>query len=633
MKVEWSVPDGLPQRVYKFTQDLFTSHRGAFTNDDSATVPFPTPNAKACTEFSTREGGCLADLYNKFCQAHTSSFNIEDPVPHSPYIREDVEDVHDNRMWMHLWKIKETPVDLEMSDLDAFKTARFYTNRLKKSAADLSIIPLLPDDIRQPWAKPVAIEELGQKVRIATMHPGTLAYFSRAMAARLLPVLKRMRVTRRILHGDTIHLRGFCRAKIYSADLSAASDFIRHDIGQKVLEGIADGLNIQGPTREALLRCIGPMVVPVNNKPEWTRMGAHMGLGTTWTVLSVLNYFAASKAGDDRSFAICGDDLVAAWTPEQVLVYENMIESLGLKLNKTKSYYGESGVFCEQAVTSTGGNDFWRYYRSRPQPVLSEITCARGTPDGTTRESLKALLTTSLLRIVRKGIDQTLRNTRKGMIEGPVCLGGFGGETSNEKAPYLLSAFLQFGPVRYNPEKNEDMRNLNANILSYGLTVPIKNCIPTDKAIISAKCLRDMKEIRTGKTTEVFDKASNNKVRRLCRKRLQQGEALLQEAHVRNTTSDWKALVKYLLSAVRSTTFLSRRFKDKCHSILKRANKHTYNRAIAYITRNVSQNASSTFIPISNFNYLLQFDQLNIKGHLQDGTEKPSWWERTATRK
>jgi hypothetical protein len=88
---------------------------------------------------------------------------------------------------------------------------------------------------------------------------------------------------------------------------------------------------------------------------ESTKRGIHMGLGPSWIVLSLLNIAAGMYASDDiGSFRVCGDDLIAIWTPTEVDKYEWFLTQLGMRINTSKSFYGEQGVFCELLICRTG---------------------------------------------------------------------------------------------------------------------------------------------------------------------------------------------------------------------------------------------------------------------------------------
>jgi len=89
---------------------------------------------------------------------------------------------------------------------------------------------------------------------------------------------------------------------------------------------------------------------PVTDQTPTTR-GIHMGLGPTWVILSLINSYSAWKAGAGRtSYSVCGDDLIGFWARPIADRYEATLEELGLVVNKTKSFFGRRGVFCERIV-------------------------------------------------------------------------------------------------------------------------------------------------------------------------------------------------------------------------------------------------------------------------------------------
>jgi len=85
--------------------------------------------------------------------------------------------------------------------------------------------------------------------------------------------------------------------------------------------------------------------------------GALMGVGPGWIVLNVLNAYCAWEASRDMStFRVCGDDLIALWTPGECDRYEATLARLGLQSNKSKSFRSkEGGVFCERHMTLENG--------------------------------------------------------------------------------------------------------------------------------------------------------------------------------------------------------------------------------------------------------------------------------------
>jgi hypothetical protein len=646
-----SPPEDLCRQVYEFTYTIFKRH-SSYYNGDSGTASLPVPAVKACVEKTTGQGGTVTALYELYEHAKAAGLDRHEPgeVQYPELHPVDPEDLHDPRAWSHLWQLQAEPERGEMTPLEAFRTARFFTTHLAVGRSNYGPIDLIFDEMRRPKAIPIPIEELGQKVRIATKHPAALAHFSRCMAARLLPCLKRERVFRQVLHGDQVHIRGPpVPHVVYSADLTAASDYIEHDLGRAVLRGIADGLNIEGPTRVALMKCIGSMEVPnlLATGPDFlrTRLGAHMGLGTTWTILCILNHFAASKAGPTSSYAICGDDLVAAWTSKQIEIYEYQLERLGLVPNKAKAYEGRAGVFCELLIApERNGRD----YRSIHLPGLAQITCARGTPDGTTRQALRALLQRSLPRPTRQGIEQTLARTRSNMIEGPVSMGGYGGESNPKKALALLASYLELGPVRYQREHNDLLRGNIANMLCYRLPVPIKDSMRVDDAVVALKCNQRLLDVSLGKPIKAPAPASNNKVKRLAWSRLRLGQSILQRKGIISTSAthttgnaprlpkagpvfvDLPSRKKILVKMIKESPWVSSKGKARCRSLILKSAESTFNRAVANVLSHVASSPAAGFIPIREVHAALeQSGRITITD--QNGTERPSWWERRIT--
>jgi hypothetical protein len=108
--------------------------------------------------------------------------------------------------------------------------------------------------------------------------------------------------------------------------------------------------------------------------------GALMGLGTGWTVLTILNSWCAWDAGVKKeAFRTCGDDLIGLFTRTQIAAYESNVERVRLVLNKTKSFVSRHrGVFCERYVRRV--ND----YEAKAQSLLriGEAVGAKSTSKG-----------------------------------------------------------------------------------------------------------------------------------------------------------------------------------------------------------------------------------------------------------
>jgi hypothetical protein len=240
-----------------------------------------------------------------------------------------------------------------------------------------------------PPLTPVAIAEMGDKVRLASTHGTREVWLSRRLNQLWLPTLERVHRTRYSLAGQPVRLlrdrrKGNPRkALVYSADLSAATDYIPHEVGQKIARALNSLVFTDESARtrwnEATDVLLGPHAVtesgdfatilnhslPTSSslqeayerayekvRKTVTTRGLHMGLGPSWVILSLINEAAAAIAAPNhpRSAAVCGDDLVALWTPEEVQRYEDTLTALGLVVNRSKSFYGPAGVFCETLV-------------------------------------------------------------------------------------------------------------------------------------------------------------------------------------------------------------------------------------------------------------------------------------------
>jgi hypothetical protein len=315
------------------------------------------------------------------------------------------------------------------------------------------------------------IEELGGKVRVASMHPSYLSHFSRNYAQKTLPLLKSFGVFRRTLLGQNLKLTGRPGAKLYSADLTAASDMISHELGQAVLGAIGEGFGEDLTTLDALRACAEPYQIWDQGEPTRTktRSGLHMGLGTTWTVLCILNLWAASRISPPgKSFAICGDDLIGLWNDQEIKSYNSMIKVLGLLPNEPKSFIGRNGVFCEQLVRIVHRDTEGTYAKSEQLIRISEASGARGDVTVETREKLSGYLKENkVLRPIRQLILRTLRlTTPRGVGNGPVAAGGNGCLNNISKAASLLGAYLQKGPAKVGRRTAEDVRIVMTNIQS-----------------------------------------------------------------------------------------------------------------------------------------------------------------------
>jgi len=166
------------------------------------------------------------------------------------------------------------------------------------------------------------------------------------------------------------------KPQIYSADLSSATDYFDHDLAIHVGITLCEALGQGKEDKESIHRLFGPhTVLPQkggtfaetsgdetaksgtgtdrsgDDREMPTTRGIHMGLGPTWVILSLVNSYAAWYADAGRkTYSVCGDDLVGYWSKSVTKKYEACLEDLGLVVNKSKSFFGRRGVFCERIV-------------------------------------------------------------------------------------------------------------------------------------------------------------------------------------------------------------------------------------------------------------------------------------------
>ncbi|BDF97660.1 RNA-dependent RNA polymerase [Rhizopus oryzae narnavirus 1] len=647
--------ESLEKRLRDYSFNLF--RRQASNTNESGSALAPLVASKACVERSASEGGCIAALRELHIRAQRCLFDKANPQEFDPLPGQERGERKGSSPKMRLEHLARIATGagrkiVPTSPLLAYQTSRFYASRFHPAGKTGSKITLLPDSIRRKTVKPICIEELGQKVRVATMHPAALAHFSRCMAQRTMPLLKRERVFRKILHGDSVTIRGVKTAEVYSADLSAASDYIDHKLGQAVLTGMADALGINGVTRKALMNCLGPMEVELpNGQKTVTRSGAHMGLGTTWTVLCVMNHWAASMAGPTSSFAICGDDLVAAWTDKQVEIYDESIRRLGLVQNKDKSYRGKRGVFCELLMEPVRPGVF----SSTSLPRLAEITLARG-PLAESRQELTKLLKGNLLKPTRQTIEIALKRGKR--PSGPIAAGGDGTPLRTLDAVCLLQQYLVRGKVRDQrvpPEVAQLVRRLAPDTS----TVPQEGAIHISDAVVSSLCSLRESQVAQGqveKPLPVSDKirAYKGKARTSSGYRaLQERGILLTQRQVENLVStsapqkgnaprlpkagsvfvDCTKLAHYFLQLLKEAKHLSWRTRQRVRKHLRSLPYKQNLATLAYLLEEVTKSTAGRWTTEQELRAALLELGLYTAPTSQNGTQGSCRWERGANHK
>jgi len=330
-----------------------------------------------------------------------------------------------------------------LSDLRAFRLARFLT---------LSS-PRFNGTFHHPMVL-VPITERGLKIRVASSHPSYLAHYSRCLSKYLLPFLKDLSWSRSSLKAEEIKLHNRDRnARLFSADLSAASDHIDHGVGQAILKGLLEGMGVNSAEVDGAMRCLEPYTL----EGRLTTRGAHMGLGTTWSVLSLLNAFAGYQAcSDKRTFRICGDDLIGLWTEAEQHTYVRWIEKLGLQMNLKKSFRGVRGVFCEKLIQINRVDTQGISALETPDRVTtlketySESVWTHNDTNPENKERVQQIASDATQPYpIRRLAEERLSSfkTKKGITTGPSQMGGSGiGKIPNRDVLARIKAYLIKGP-------------------------------------------------------------------------------------------------------------------------------------------------------------------------------------------
>jgi hypothetical protein len=210
---------------------------------------------------------------------------------------------------------------------------------LRMSVAVLHEVPTMP-------VRATAIPEKGGKIRVASLHNCCETYVARAIMTRHIPYLKALGCSRAILKHNDVVIRRTHGGMVFSADLSRATERISHVLAATVWSQWCRTLKEPNWILQAGLKIFSPKLLPDGSL---TRNSVHMGLGISWVVLCIINASAALQAGIKLPcFAICGDDLIAHATPQQIHDYKKNLTLWGLQANEEKEFIAEHGVFCER---------------------------------------------------------------------------------------------------------------------------------------------------------------------------------------------------------------------------------------------------------------------------------------------
>jgi hypothetical protein len=472
----------------------------------------PHPSTKACLELSSPKGGTAATMYHQMTRYYLQKLEESGVWDESQYYEDDGSDIQFARTmdpsWAAIAESGETVPTLRnllgsivnSQAEDAWELAMLAsdiihgTPRPPTKIETFRIYQSLLDEQGVTPLKPLAIKEMGGKVRVATMHPAVEIQMARWLTKIWLPVLKKANMSRDMLHGNDFlilkHDKRFRNSFLYSADLSAATDHISHHLAQTAGKILNKCLGIDElPLFDTLIKNLfGPH--SVNEK--LTKCGIHMGLGPSWTILSLLNGYAAymAKCRTD-TYRICGDDLIGFWNETQVQAYEENLHALGLVVNTSKSFRGSHGVFAERLATITGDHQPIAYIRD-----VGHLAIA-GASKYVSKQSNASLPILDLLRETK--VDHALvKDTQRRILKnyrstGPTFLGG----TGHGKATWCqLDYHIQHGGVGYAKTYSDeciipsglhkafiDYIKLNPRDIPVGTQKSVADYIPSERAL------------------------------------------------------------------------------------------------------------------------------------------------------
>jgi len=222
------------------------------------------------------------------------------------------------------------------------------------------------DDGYRSIARPIALPETGNKIRIVTKEPFVKAYNGHLDRKDTFECLLHFRATGIPLKDPTEYVfripdDGKTRL-VYSADLSNATDYLSHD----TIKRVCDKLCI--PPEDVLshtYRVGDELVEPVR--------GTFMGLPPSWIVLSIAHE-AICRMVDPAgsSYFLKGDDLAAYWTSRQWEKYQSLMTLAGFKVNLKKSFVSSTRFwFCEKGYQLTQKNKYISSYTGKSRVSLT----------------------------------------------------------------------------------------------------------------------------------------------------------------------------------------------------------------------------------------------------------------------
>jgi len=367
------------------------------------------------------------------------------------------------------------------------------------------------------------------KIRVATLNEADVIWVARAMTSVIMPHTKRLPYTRNILFNEPVHLRGKEGSKLYSVDFAKSTDPISVDLSKFVLEEIGKAIGAPFWWSDAIETVIRPFTLDGTDKP--VTCGAMMGLGPGWSVLCVLNGFAAHRARCNfRSFQVCGDDLIGLWTQKQIEIYNSTVEHLGLVLNKKKSFISPNyGVFCERFVERTSKQTAV----CSPQLRIGEA-CGSFKVDAKRGllaiDALQAALhDRTVVPPIRECIRRTIKSSRKGL---PHIAGEFrqGGTASGKIDATAVIRYALFGPTQLDKKHSDPTiskaREALRNLPSTSTGIPVETVLSQFRAELELS-----HRMKSHQRSDIPTIRSTKQVRKSVQARTTEAKGIIDDHH------------------------------------------------------------------------------------------------------
>jgi len=469
----------------------------------------PLPNGKACLELPSNKGGSqiAMTLYGQEEDVPARAQEImarmeqckEEFIAQEGfwdyYTVSNCEDWGTAALWFEYLELEQELANMTVIDIQPkaqephqsemkFRFALPVEDAFRRAVADKS-------DITKTARVFTLITPEG-KIRVPTMHAAGVTWQARAISTFLLQWLGKIHQTRTALKNKPLKLT--TRAKnafLFSADLSKSTDPISIDLARFVLDELIEVIGFKPEWwDDAISNVIQEF--KIEGRPEEITCGALMGLGPSWTILSILNSFAAHRAGAKKGdHQTCGDDLIGLWTKTVIKAYQTNIELLGLENNLQKSYVSKRyGVFCERFIQTN------RARTTAEGPEIVRIAEATGMKSTSTRkgrlivDDLLKICTTNRPSVNHRLIKRACRRTAIALSPCPSTPGllsqGGGGSTRPADLKTLIG-YIRYGPISQ-LVTDSDPRVRNAR-------KELREAETTSKGVIIEDVLTDLKSI------------------------------------------------------------------------------------------------------------------------------------------